>query len=350
MCAALGAISRTRPHVSAPQSHTFSAVLPVCRQIIQSLKNSDAILTPLLRMFFYLTVKMQNTAETSTRVRDTACEATPHFSSLATKSPSSSAQKHAVSGAFFIQSPACSVLGARQQRPHKRAATDAGSAICLLGLISSAWPADLFGTYQQALAWNPTYAPAHASRAETQERIPKRVPACCRSLLRERQRSTDRAAALGPSDDNFGSGSETLSVAQPIYRRATALAYEQALTHQAYFGVLLAKDSVAFAKGESVRSRSSWNRLSAIPARDGDHSGHARSTGAMCVGSGVLNVNFGPKGESGGALRSISFSSVPLRSSTSFRVGLARGEISRDPSYDTYKRLFCVRAARAGLC
>ncbi len=156
--------------------------------------------------------------------------------------------------------------------------------LCLLAcalafaLPGAAHCADLLEIYRQARTSDAVYAAARATWAAAQERIPQAraglLPLASLSASAQyNDRSTRfRASSVPRSSAQFASTGFTLSVTQPIYRRQSTVAYQQALTQveqadaqlalaaqdlilrvsQAYFDVLLAQDSVAFAEAQKT--------------------------------------------------------------------------------------------------
>ena len=148
----------------------------------------------------------------------------------------------------------------------------------LLLAVNAAFGADLLDVYRQARASDATYAAARATWAAAQERIPQGraglLPlASLSASLQQTERTTRfRDPALPRTSADGGSSSISLSVTQPLYRRQNTIVYEQALTQveqadaqlaaaaqelilrvaQAYFDVLLAQDSVAFAGAQKT--------------------------------------------------------------------------------------------------
>ena len=152
--------------------------------------------------------------------------------------------------------------------------------LCLL-LFSFAPPAvaaDLIDVFRLAQSSDATYASARATWAATQERIPQaRAGLLPNASVSGSALYTDRTirfrnAGIPRQDIDFSQTAITLSVTQPIYRRQNTISYEQAFTQveqadaqlassaqdlilraaQAYFDVLLAQDSVAFAEAQKV--------------------------------------------------------------------------------------------------
>ena len=151
-------------------------------------------------------------------------------------------------------------------------------AAMVLALPCTARAADLVEIFRQAQGADTVYASARATWAGAQERIPQGraglLPfASVSGALQYTDRSTRfRNGAVPTTSADFSSTSLSLSVTQPIYRRQSSIVYEQALTQvqqadaqlalaaqdlilrvaQAYFDVLLAQDSVAFAEAQKI--------------------------------------------------------------------------------------------------
>src|SRR5688572_30120662 len=148
----------------------------------------------------------------------------------------------------------------------------------LLTVSAAARSADVVEVFRQAQGSDTAYAAARATWAAAQERIPQgRAGLLPLASLSASLQYNDRTTRFGDStvprsNSEFASSGVTLSVTQPIYRRQNAVVYEQALTQvqqadaqlalaaqdlilrvaQAYFDVLLAQDSVAFAEAQKV--------------------------------------------------------------------------------------------------
>jgi outer membrane protein len=145
-------------------------------------------------------------------------------------------------------------------------------------LSTAASAADLIDVFRQAQSADATYASARATWAAAQERIPQgRAALLPLASLTASAQYNDRSvrfreSPLPRTSNNFNSTGVLLSVTQPLYRRENTVIYEQALTQveqadaqlaaaaqdlilrvsQAYFDVLLAHDSVAFAEAQKV--------------------------------------------------------------------------------------------------
>lgn len=152
--------------------------------------------------------------------------------------------------------------------------------LCALAFVlpAGAHGADVVDVYRQAQTSDAQYAAARATWAAAQERIPQGraglLPLASASASAQyTDRSTRfRNSAVPRTNADFSSTSISLSVTQPLYRRQNSIAYEQAFTQveqadaqlalaaqelllrvaQAYFDVLLAQDSVAFAEAQKV--------------------------------------------------------------------------------------------------
>jgi outer membrane protein len=153
-------------------------------------------------------------------------------------------------------------------------------AICalLLGFGTAVPAADLADIYRQARDSDAAYASARATWTATQEKLPQGraglLPAASLSAFTQYNDREIRFRSPGtpPAASQFNSNSLTLSLTQPLYRRQNWVAYEQAKTQvvqgdaqfalaaqdlilrvaQAYFDVLLAQDSVAFAAAQKA--------------------------------------------------------------------------------------------------
>jgi outer membrane protein len=153
-------------------------------------------------------------------------------------------------------------------------------AVCavLLGLAGGAPAADLNELYRQARESDAAYASARAAWTAAQEKVPQGragiLPAASLSAFTQYNDREIRFRTPGTpaTNSNFNSNSLTLSLTQPVYRRQNWIAYEQAKTQviqadaqfalaaqelalrvaQAYFDVLLAQDTVAFAQAQKA--------------------------------------------------------------------------------------------------
>lgn len=148
----------------------------------------------------------------------------------------------------------------------------------LIAFTPAAHGADLLEVFRQAQLADTTYAAARATWAAAQERIPQGraglLPLASLSVSAQyNDRSTRfRDSVIPRSNADFGSTGVSLSVTQPVYRRQSAIVYQQAFTQveqadaqlalaaqdlilrvaQAYLDVLLAQDSVAFAEAQKT--------------------------------------------------------------------------------------------------
>ena len=153
-------------------------------------------------------------------------------------------------------------------------------AICtlLLGFGLPAPAADLADIYRQARDSDAAYASARAAWTAAQEKLPQGraglLPAANLSAFTQYNDREIRFRSPGtlPAASQYNSNSFTLSLTQPLYRRQNWVAFEQAKTQvvqadaqfalaaqdlilrvaQAYFDVLLAQDSVAFAAAQKA--------------------------------------------------------------------------------------------------
>jgi outer membrane protein len=153
-------------------------------------------------------------------------------------------------------------------------------AICtlLLGFGAAAPAADLAEVYRQARDSDAVYASARAAWAAAQEKLPQgRAGLLPAANLSASTQFNDREIRFRSpsslvSNQEFNSNALTLSLTQPLYRKQNWVAFEQAKTQvlqadaqfalaaqdlivrvaQAYFDVLLAQDSVAFAAAQKV--------------------------------------------------------------------------------------------------
>lgn len=149
---------------------------------------------------------------------------------------------------------------------------------CVLFQAAPAAAADLFDIYRAALASDPVYSAARASWAAAQEKLPQgRAGLLPQASLSASTQHNDRDLNFRDSTQpgsrsQFNSNSASVSITQPIYRQQNFAAYEQGKTQvvladaqlaaagqdlilrvaQAYFDVLLARDSVAFAESQKT--------------------------------------------------------------------------------------------------
>jgi len=143
----------------------------------------------------------------------------------------------------------------------------------LLGCSGAGWAADLLDVYRQARGTDATYAAARATWAAAQERIPQaRAGLLPLASVSASTRYSDhntrlRDSNLPDTQSSSGAGDISLSITQPLYRKQSSIALQQAHTQveqadaqlaiaaqdlilrvaQAYFDVLLAQDNVALA-------------------------------------------------------------------------------------------------------
>ena len=156
----------------------------------------------------------------------------------------------------------------------KRIAT----CVLLLGFAVAAHAADLADVYRLARDSDAAYASARAAWAAGQEKLPQGraglLPAASVSAFTQYNDREIRFRTPGALDlsSDFNSNAFTLSLTQPLYRRQNWIAFEQAKTQvmqadaqfalaaqdlilrvaQAYFDVLLAQDTVAFAAAQKA--------------------------------------------------------------------------------------------------
>lgn len=150
---------------------------------------------------------------------------------------------------------------------------------CVLSFTAApAAAADLLDIYRAALASDPVYSAARASWAAAQEKLPQgRAGLLPQASLSASTQHNDRDLNFRDSTQpgsrsQFNSNSASVSITQPIYRQQNFAAYEQGKTQvvladaqltaagqdlilrvaQAYFDVLLARDSVAFAESQKT--------------------------------------------------------------------------------------------------
>lgn len=145
---------------------------------------------------------------------------------------------------------------------------------CVLSLSPAAEGADLVHIYRSAQASDTQYAAARASWAASQERLPQGLAGLLPSVsVSAFTQSNDRDITARDGTKNntsFNSNSAGVSLSQPVYRPENFQAFEQAKTQvaqadvvlaqsaqdlilrvaQAYFDVLLAQDTVAFAEDQ----------------------------------------------------------------------------------------------------
>jgi len=146
----------------------------------------------------------------------------------------------------------------------------------LLSLAAGANGADLLEIYRLAQGSDAQYAAARATWSASQERLPQGLSgllpsaSVSASTQNNDRESRPRDPAIGATSGRFNSNALSLSVTQPLYRPQNFAVYEQAKTQvaqadfvlaqaaqdlvlrvaQAYFDVLLAQDTVAFAQAQ----------------------------------------------------------------------------------------------------
>ncbi len=150
---------------------------------------------------------------------------------------------------------------------------------CVLSFTAApAAAADLLDIYRAALASDPVYSAARASWSAAQEKLPQsRAGLLPQASLSASTQHNDRDLNFRDSTQpgsrsQFNSNSASVSITQPIYRQQNFAAYEQGKIQvvladaqlaaagqdlilrvaQAYFDVLLARDSVAFAESQKT--------------------------------------------------------------------------------------------------
>jgi outer membrane protein len=145
---------------------------------------------------------------------------------------------------------------------------------CLLLSVSAARGADLIEIYRLAQSADTQYAAARAAWAASQEKLPQGLsgllPSASVGVTIQNSERDTRSATTGTVVPGRSSSSASASVNQPLYRPQRYAAYEQAKTQvaqadavltlaaqdlilrvaQAYFDVLLAQDTVAFAQAQ----------------------------------------------------------------------------------------------------
>lgn len=150
------------------------------------------------------------------------------------------------------------------------------ACIALAGQPANA--ADLLDIYRAALSSDPVYSAARASWTAAQEKLPQgRAGLLPQATLSASTQHNDRDLnfrdpAQAGSRSQFNSNSASVSVTQPIYRMQNFIAYDQGKTQlaladaqlaaagqdlilrvaRAYFDVLLARDTVAFAESQKT--------------------------------------------------------------------------------------------------
>lgn len=148
----------------------------------------------------------------------------------------------------------------------------------LLAAAGTAAAADLVQVYRQARSSDAVFAAARATWTAAQEKLPQGraglLPSVNLSAFTQYndREIRSRNPAVPLASGQFNSNALSLSLTQPIYRKQNLVAYEQAATQvaqadaqfalaaqelivrvaQAYFDVLLAQDSVAFAAAQKT--------------------------------------------------------------------------------------------------
>lgn len=159
-----------------------------------------------------------------------------------------------------------------------RRALPAVVVACTLLASLPAAAADLLDIYRAALTSDPVYSAARASWQAGQEKLPQgRAGLLPQASLSASTQYNDRDLnSRDPtqpgSQAQYNSNSASVSITQPIYRRQNWVAYDQGKTQvaladaqlasaaqdlilrvaQAYFDVLLARDTVAFAESQKT--------------------------------------------------------------------------------------------------
>lgn len=159
-----------------------------------------------------------------------------------------------------------------------RRALPAVVVACTLLASLPAAAADLLDIYRAALTSDPVYSAARASWQAGQEKLPQgRAGLLPQASLSASTQYNDRDLnSRDPtqpgSQTQYNSNSASVSITQPIYRRQNWVAYDQGKTQvaladaqlasaaqdlilrvaQAYFDVLLARDTVAFAESQKT--------------------------------------------------------------------------------------------------
>jgi outer membrane protein len=152
------------------------------------------------------------------------------------------------------------------------------ASVTLAALAGAAHGADLVEIYRLAQAADATYQAARATWSAGQERLPQGLsgllPQATVSASTQANDRESRTRVPGSSavDSSFNSNSASVSVTQPLYRPQSMAAYQQAKAQvvqadavfaqstqdlilrvaQAYFDVLLAQDTIAFAQAQLV--------------------------------------------------------------------------------------------------
>ena len=152
------------------------------------------------------------------------------------------------------------------------------ASLALLLAAPAAHGADLVEIYRLAQAADASYAAARASWSAGQEKLPQGLSgllpsASVSASTQSNDRETrTRVPGSSPIDSSFNSNTASVSVTQPLYRPQNMAAYQQAKAQvvqsdavfaqatqdlilrvaQAYFDVLLAQDTIAFAPAQLV--------------------------------------------------------------------------------------------------
>ena len=148
----------------------------------------------------------------------------------------------------------------------------------LLAAASAASAADLLDVYRQARGADAVYASARSAWAAAQEKLPQgragllpSVSVSASTQYNDRE-IRSRNPLEGALTGRFNSNALSLQLNQPVYRKQSLVAYEQAKTQltqadaqfelaaqdlvlrvaQAYFDILLAQDNVAFAAAQKT--------------------------------------------------------------------------------------------------
>ena len=159
-----------------------------------------------------------------------------------------------------------------------RRALPAVVVACTLLAGPPAAASDLLEIYRAALTSDPVYSAARASWQASQEKLPQgRAGLLPQASLSASTQYNDRdlnfrSPGTPTSQSQYNSNSTSVSVTQPIYRRQNWVAYDQGKIQvaladaqlasagqdlilraaQAYFDVLLARDTVAFAESQKT--------------------------------------------------------------------------------------------------
>ena len=157
-----------------------------------------------------------------------------------------------------------------------RALLTASAALLLAAPVARG--ADLLEIYRMAQAADATYAAARATWSAGQEKLPQGLSGLLpqagisASTQQNDRESRTRNPSGPPIDTSFNSNTASISVTQPLYRPQNMATYQQAKAQvaqsdatfaqatqdlvlrvaQAYFDVLLAQDTIAFAQAQLV--------------------------------------------------------------------------------------------------